>query len=85
MLDEISFVWKAGPGAIRKTWEERFADLLKFRNAHGNCDVPTKCPNDPQLGPWVHRQRQDKRRGKLTPEHEQRLNDVGFIWDKRSA
>jgi len=85
LLDSIGFIWDLGPGVKRKTWEERFADLLEYGDAHGNCDVPIRYADDPQLGTWVSNQRSNKKKGKLTPEHEQKLNDVGFSWEKRPS
>ena len=82
MLDLQGFTWETGTG--QKTWEQRFADLLKFKEAHGNCDVAKKNPDDPSLGMWVVNQRSNKKRGKLTAEHERLLNDVGFIWAKKA-
>jgi hypothetical protein len=38
----------------RKTWEERFQELLQFKEEHGSVDVPQQYPG---LGTWVHHQR----------------------------
>ena len=72
-----------GLGTEQKTWEERYADLLKFKEAHGSCDVPRRHPDDPSLGVWVIGQRSNRKYGKLSPEHERLLNEAGFIWEKR--
>jgi hypothetical protein len=81
LLEENGFIWQAG--ALQTTWEERFVDLLKFKDAHGNCDVPRRYQDDRSLGEWVINQRQNKKRGTLSPEHERLLSEAGFNWDKR--
>ena len=83
LLDESGFIWQASTG--QKAWEERYADLLKFKEAHGRCDVPRNYPDDPALGVWVSNQRSNKKRGTLAPEHERLLNEAGFVWRKNSS
>ena len=35
ILDEIGFVWK-----LRASWEDRFANLMEYKDVHGDCKVP---------------------------------------------
>ncbi|MCX6907067.1 MAG: helicase associated domain-containing protein, partial [Verrucomicrobia bacterium] len=79
MLEEIGFNWGA-----REPWEARYAELLQFKKTHGHCDVPFHWKENPTLRAWVGCQRQCKKLGNLRPERERLLNEVGFIWDKRS-
>ena len=80
LLEECGFLWEAG--TLPKTWEERYAELLQFKSAHGNCNVPRNWAENSALGHWVINQRQYKRLGKLNPEYERLLNEAGFIWAK---
>ena len=82
LLEDNGFIWEAR--TRQKSWDERYADLLRFKVAHGSCDVPARNPGDPSLGMWVVNQRQNKKRGKLTPEHERLLSEAGFVWRKNS-
>lgn len=82
LLEINGFIWEQGTG--QKTWDERYVDLLKFKESHGNCDVAKGNQDDPSLGVWVVNQRSNRKRGKLAPEHERLLNEAGFIWEKRS-
>jgi hypothetical protein len=74
-----------------RTWEERFADLVKFKGRHGHCDVPVSEKSG--LGNWVRSQRSAYRHmevGKassLTSEREEKLTSVGFRWrmNRRAA
>jgi hypothetical protein len=36
----------------RKIWNERFEELKAYKEQHGNCDVPGRCKEHPQLGRW---------------------------------
>ncbi len=83
MLEGIGFIWRAaGPRQPVQPWKARYAELVKFKATHGNCDVPIKHPKNPTLGAWVGTQRYWKKHGRLNPEQERLLNEVGFIWDK---
>lgn len=70
------------------SWEDRFANLLQFREENGHCLVPLsydeKCPG---LNKWMKRQRYQwklKKAGRastLTDEREGKLSEIGFVWD----
>ena len=88
-LNELGFVWVAGKrkGPVtqpRKSWEERYQELLAFRQEYGHACVPQHYPG---LGYWVHAQRNAYRalkKGKkssMTHEKANRLNECGFVWD----
>ena len=56
--------------------------LLSFyKQRHGDCNVPYRNKEDPNLGDWVHKMRSDERRGVLKPEHKTRLDQLGFVFD----
>jgi hypothetical protein len=77
-LNDLGFTWSLQP-SIRRTWEENFQLLVRYKEQHGDCNVPTIYEQDPTLGNWVARQR----RRKDTPNNEQRakLDDLGFSWN----
>lgn len=77
LLNNLGFEWKVSVG----TWDERFAELCKYRERYGNTRVPTKWEENRHLGAWVVDQRYDKRRGKLRKDLELRLNAIGFEWE----
>ena len=78
-LDELGFVWNPKDAH----WERMFAELLCFKDKAGDCAVPDRWPENPELATWVSTLRQQKRRGKLDELHIQRLSAEGFIWDAR--
>lgn len=74
-LDAIGFVWRVKKS---KNWEEMFKKLQQYFEKHGNCLVPTKWPEDPQLGMWINNQR--RRHKTLSPERKKMLDSIGFVW-----
>jgi viroplasmin and RNaseH domain-containing protein len=89
-LTELGFVFQVGKRrltemkVVRKTWDERFRELLDFKEMYGHTLVPQ---NNSALGEWVHKQRKMYKllkNGKpcaLTTERALKLADVGFIFD----
>ncbi|CAB9514783.1 helicase [Seminavis robusta] len=72
----------------KKSWEDRFQDLLEFKEKEGHCNVPQ---SDKELGTWVHAQRREYRKlkkgmkGILTKEKIEKLVKVGFQWITRKS
>ena len=82
-LEKIGF-WSDPPDRIGILWNRRYAELIKYRNQFGNCNVPQRyAPNLP-LGIWVHRQRGQIKKllqGKqttMTLKRAQALFEIGF-------
>lgn len=61
-------------------WEEMYTKLKEFKEAHGHCVVPQKYP---ALGGWVKRQRERKRKGKLSKDRADLLDQISFTWQIR--
>jgi len=80
-LDALRFAWDLKAIA----WEERFAELVQFRQEHSDCNVPEGWPDNPKLATWVGRQRNRKKKGKLEPERVRRLEALGLVWDLRAT
>jgi len=78
-LDELEFDW----GPSDSLWETRFAELKRYRDQHGDSNVPKVWGENPQLGTWISGQRRSKKTGKLSSAHEQRLDELGFAWDTK--
>ena len=80
-LESIGFVWDARD----HTWESMFAKLDEYRQKHGNCLVPSKYKEDPSLGDWVSRQRQQRASDKLDSTRRERLESIGFKWQAKGG
>jgi hypothetical protein len=86
-LDELGFMWRGQKNVtddgLSKPWRTRFADLLRYKEVHGNCDVPAKWEEDEKLSNWVSQQRQEYNRGSLHVARVKLLEEAGFRWDGR--
>jgi hypothetical protein len=66
---------------LGNNWEERYGELIKYKEEHGDCDVPQNSSTHKSLGIWVARQRRCYDRGELPKDRVDRLNALGFTWD----
>jgi len=70
-------------------WNDRFKELLSYKREHGDCLVPQRFPQNPQLGVWVNKQRaeykllREGKKSSMTQERISALESVGFVWAKR--
>lgn len=88
-LDALGFDW-APPRPGRSVddfaaqWAAILARLTRYRDEHGNLDVPHRwvCEDGFRLGEWVSRRRTDRRHQTptLTPERIRQLDALGFNW-----
>lgn len=62
------------------SWDERYGQLIAYREAFGDCDVPARWSGSSRLGTWVVAQRQAKKVGQLTKRQIERLDTIGFDW-----
>ena len=63
-------------------WNKGYKELVAYFEKHNNSRVPKthKTESGYGLGVWVSTQRMKKKRGKLSKNDIQRLNDLEFIW-----
>ena len=80
-LTQLEFVWH--PFAV--SWEEMFAALVSYKQAHNDCSVPAKFADNPALGKWCGHQRTAYGRRKLSSDRISRLNQLGFVWDQLTS
>ncbi len=63
------------------SWDERFGELTKFKDAYGHCNVPNEYPENKPLGTWVEGQRSRRRRNNLEQSRVDKLDSIGFDWN----
>jgi Helicase associated domain len=72
-------------------WKKRFDELVDYQKQHGHCLVPLNWEPNPSLAHWVKRQRYQYRiknegnHSTMTPERQEALEKLGFVWDSHSA
>ncbi|KAL7579167.1 hypothetical protein ACA910_011340 [Epithemia clementina (nom. ined.)] len=71
-------------------WELKFNMLLEYKKEHGDCLVPKEFAGNMVLARWVGEQRKqmkaktEGRHTTLTDDREQRLHNIGFIFNTRT-
>ncbi len=82
-LEKISFTW----GSDISPWNERFDELIEYQKKHKHLNVSQVDPIEEYrtLGKWLNDQRHFKKKGRLDPEREAKLNEIGIAWSVREA
>ncbi|MBF0359325.1 MAG: helicase associated domain-containing protein, partial [Magnetococcales bacterium] len=70
---------------LTSLWEERFGQLLAFRDQHNHCNVPPRWPDNPELSTWAEQQRKNHSKALLPKIRYQELENSGFIWDPKKT
>ena len=55
--------------------------LYKERTGKPNAPISYKTPEGYQLGKWQSHQRENYKKGKLSPDRIKRLEEIGFTWE----
>ena len=79
-LDEIGFVWERT--TLQAATLKRIEELRAYKEQHGNFNVTRASKEYPGLGSWCYDQRFKKRKGKIQPEVEAALDEMGFVWER---
>lgn len=99
LLNELGFTWTIrSRDSLGESWNQRLQELKDYKAIHGNCLVPSRYPENPELGVWCGTQRtqyrlytKNKEEGKptgytaMTEDRIQQLEEIGFIWALRSG
>mmetsp|Transcript_21700 Transcript_21700/g.30362 ORF Transcript_21700/g.30362 Transcript_21700/m.30362 type:complete len:202 (+) Transcript_21700:498-1103(+) len=71
-------------GDFKIRWNRSFEDLKKYYAKYRSTRVTRTTPGYKDLGNWVAEQRRKLKKGKVTLEQFQALNEIGFEWDRSS-
>ncbi|MBF0162328.1 MAG: Helicase associated domain protein [Magnetococcales bacterium] len=80
-LDALHFCWNLE----QARWEGQFHAFLHFRQHQGHGKIPELWPENPALAFWAKEQRKEYSQGKLAPERQSLLEELGFCWDLEAA
>ncbi|MDA0369809.1 MAG: Helicase associated domain protein, partial [Proteobacteria bacterium] len=67
------------------TWDERYGELVAYKGANGDCNVPQGWKENPKLGTWCSKQRKAFKSGSLSDDRVKRLEGLGFVWEPLDA
>jgi len=90
-LEEIGFKWALQKHTCMKSWAERYAELMKYKEHFQNTNVPIRWKKNPSLGQWVSTQRQEYgnfksgKKSNMTQARIDALNSIGFVWCLRDT
>jgi hypothetical protein len=80
LLAEQASVGKRNAEWRNERWEYHFAKLLAYKKRFGHCVVQSHWEEDRCFGHWVSNQRIFRRKGLLSQERIDRLEQLGFKW-----
>ena len=79
-LEELGFIFHTLEDLYEHAdFDEMEARLKTFKAENGHLDIKKKHAPDPELGAWVTGIRR-LGRGRVAPEHVERLDALGFLW-----
>lgn len=90
-LDNLGFNWETRQEKEEREWHDKFERLKAYRKEYGDCRVSSKSVKEDmaawveELGNWVRVQRRRRKKGKMSAEQEQKLNEIGFDWVLRTV
>jgi hypothetical protein len=76
-LERMGFLWDKH----MLEWEKKYSKLKEFKAKFGHCNVPYNSKYERSLGAWVFNQRVMKRSNKLSVRRQERLTELGFMWN----
>lgn len=82
---EINLLRKAITTAIvnklSSSWDERYGELIQFKERYGHLNVWMTSNRDERLCTWVTKQRQNYKNKKQPLHYIEKLESIGFVWD----
>jgi len=80
LLENIGFVWEL----FGELFEKGFQETLFYKENTGNLNAPQsyKTTEGFQLGSWQNTQRRNYKKGILSADRIEKLENIGFIWKK---
>lgn len=77
-LESIGMCWTS---QSEQAWERRFQEAREYYAVHGSLNPPPKS----SFRAWLNRQRENRKKGRLSREQIQRLTDLGMVWECEDA
>ncbi|WP_210498210.1 helicase associated domain-containing protein, partial [Vibrio crassostreae] len=63
-------------------WQNGLKELTEFKKEHGHCNVPQRYKIDKfNLGSWLSSRRTEFKKGNLSKQKVDALNELGVAWD----
>ena len=82
-LNDVGFSWYVS--VPHYEFEDSVDQLLEYQQIYGHMNVSQLDKKYRRLGRWLNNQRTFKKRGTLSKEKEDRLNEIGIVWNVPEA
>mmetsp|Transcript_14633 Transcript_14633/g.20376 ORF Transcript_14633/g.20376 Transcript_14633/m.20376 type:complete len:382 (-) Transcript_14633:81-1226(-) len=69
-------------GAFSNAWEWHYQKLVTFKSLYGHTNVTRSVEGYEDIGTWVAEQRRKIKKGRITWDQFEKLNIIGFEWDR---
>jgi hypothetical protein len=66
-------------------WNDMFQMLVDYKTTHGHCNVGFYDTTNKKLALWITNQRTSYKCGSMSPERQDRLDSLGFVWSIRGT
>lgn len=78
----VGFEFDLNANKVKKTWDEHFADLVRYKEHHGHCNVPCHRRQGFPLAEWLAVQRNNHRTkpGFTETDRYKKLTELGVKW-----
>lgn len=63
---------------LENLWDKSYQELAKYKEELGHCSIPISYEPNPSLGAWAFSQKMAYKKGKLTQDRFDKLNELGF-------
>ena len=82
-LDMLKTLPMEEVGRKDNLWWSMYEEAKKYYLKFGNLNIPMDylTSNGKKLSDWIIRQRRNYKLGKMSLEHKEKLDDIGFVWD----
>lgn len=86
-LDMLKILPMEEVGRKDNLWWSMYEEAKKYYLKFGNLNVPMDylTSSGKKLSDWIIRQRRNYKLGKMTLEHKEKLDDIGFVWDIKGS
>ena len=83
-FEEIGYDWHYYKKMLDENWEKAFRETMKYLELNGDPHAPYEyvTPEGFPLGQWQTDQKQFYKRSKLSQDRVEKLENIGFKWDK---
>ncbi|MDB8542794.1 Helicase associated domain protein, partial [Turicibacter sanguinis] len=82
LLSEAKTLLQRIDSYLKNSWEFRYEQLKEFFIENNHCNVPDRYRENKALGTWVSNQRKAYKKGTLSQDKIELLNELNFDWDR---